>query len=580
MKNPPNLSSPAQPGIERAASPSPTRRGEGWMLAAVDDGFDAFLLLRPLFDASGRVVDFELVDLNLRAEALLAAERRRLLGRPLSKVLHAHHRELVPRYAAVLNSGTASEEQFALEAPSGRTFWVRHRVTLVADGVAVLWRDVSAEVESLHRERANETRYRELLGSLQEGIWATDAQARTVFVNVPMARMLGYAPEQMHGRSIFEFVADQWVVPLRERFVRRTRGIRERYEFEFRRENGEPVFLELEAGPRFDAAGAFTGTIVGVVDVTERRRTEERLRSSLARLERAEKLAGLGSWSYDPVRRTFSAGSPGLQRLLGLSADSAEVPAQTIVELFPVQERTGVQRAFEAIHRGEMQRNEHRMFTADGEMRVLLFHCEPVVDADGRVVRVDGFTQDITERKRYEERLEHLASHDALTGLPNRRVLEDRIAQSIAHLERRPGEFLAILYLDLDDFKLVNDRLGHACGDELLRHVGQTLRGTIREGDTVARLGGDEFLLLLRNIRRQADIERVVEKIRRSLADPANLSGHELGIACSIGVSIYPNDGQDAEALMKHADAAMYAAKHAGGGIRFYGPAPDFACET
>jgi diguanylate cyclase (GGDEF)-like protein/PAS domain S-box-containing protein len=580
MKNLTNLSSTAQHGTAGATAQPTLHRSEGWMHAAVDENFDAFLLLRPIFDGSGKVVDCELLDLNRRAEALLEAARPRLLGRRLSKVLHAHHRELVPRYAAVLENGAAREEQFPLAAPSGRTFWVRHRVTLVADGIAVLWRDVTGEVETLHREQANETNYRELLGSLQEGIWVTDAEARTVFVSLPMARMLGYAPEQMYGRSIFEFVSDVWVAPLRDRFARRRRGIRERYEFEFRRANGEPIFLELEAGPRSDATGAFIGTIVGVVDVTERRRTEERLRTSLARLERAEKLAALGSWSYDPMRRTFFAGSPGLQRLLGFSAGIGEIPAQVIVDRFPVQERAGVQRALEAIHRGETQRNEHCMRTASGEVRVLLFHCEPVLDAEGRVVRVDGFTQDVTERRRYEERLEHLASHDALTGLPNRRVLEDRIAQSIAHLERRPGEFLAILYLDLDDFKLVNDRLGHACGDELLKRVGQVLRGTVREGDTVARLGGDEFILLLRHIRQRADVELVAEKILQSLGDPANVSGHELNIACSIGASIYPTDGQDAETLLKNADAAMYVAKHAGGGVRFHGPARDFACEA
>lgn len=555
---------------ERSSLQAALRRSEGWLRAAVHGGLDALLLLRPVHDAAGTVTDFELLDVNARAEALLHTSRSKIVGRRLSKVLHAHYRELISRYAAVLDSGQASEEQFSLVAPSGRTFWVRHRVTLIEEGVAVLWRDVTAEVEALRLGRANETKYRELLESLQEGIWATDIEARTIFVNLPMARMLGYTPEEMQGRPIFEFVSEALVAPLHERYARRAQGTRERYEFEFRHRNGEPVYLDLEAGPRYDEMGRFTGTIVGVMDITERMRTQEQLRDSVARLQKAEELAALGSWSYDPARETFFFGSPGLRRLLGLRSGTDEFSVQTMLELFPAEERVRVKQGVDAMHRGETQHNEHRFVTASGEERILFFHSQSVFDAGGWLVRVDGFAQDVTERKRYEARLEHLATHDVLTDLPNRRVLEDRFAQSIVHLARSPGEFLAILYIDLDDFKLVNDRLGHAFGDELLQVVAHVLRSTVREGDTVARQGGDEFIVLLRNIREPTDVAAVAEKIAKSFEQPVFIRGQELRVSCSIGASIYPTDGEEVATLLKNADAAMYLAKRARNGIRFH----------
>jgi diguanylate cyclase (GGDEF)-like protein len=168
---------------------------------------------------------------------------------------------------------------------------------------------------------------------------------------------------------------------------------------------------------------------------------------------------------------------------------------------------------------------------------------------------------------------EHLAYHDALTGLPNRRLLLDRLSVAL-HLARRSGERVAVLFLDLDRFKVVNDSLGHAAGDRLLQAVARRVREAVREGDTLARIGGDEFTLLLPGLHRTEGAGRVVQKLRDAMALPFVLDGHEVFVTASVGVALYPEDGEDAETLIRHADIAMYRAKEAGrDGFKFFAPA-------
>ncbi len=183
--------------------------------------------------------------------------------------------------------------------------------------------------------------------------------------------------------------------------------------------------------------------------------------------------------------------------------------------------------------------------------------------ASGRPILLNGFISDITEIKSYRERLEHQASHDALTGLANRSLLYDRLRQAIAHAERqRHG--VAVVFLDLDNFKYLNDSLGHSAGDELLKIMAYRLKACVREGDTVVRLGGDEFVLVLVDQARAESVSQVVRRVLEKTSEPYFLAGRELNTSASVGVSLYPQDGTDAETLLKNADAAMYRAKAEG----------------
>ncbi|HEY2471146.1 MAG TPA: EAL domain-containing protein [Terracidiphilus sp.] len=175
----------------------------------------------------------------------------------------------------------------------------------------------------------------------------------------------------------------------------------------------------------------------------------------------------------------------------------------------------------------------------------------------------EGSLVDITERKLAEERIQFLAYFDSLTNLPNRSLVQDRLAKSIA-VARHERQKLGVLHLDIDSFKIINDCLGHSQGDELLKNIARRLQTFAREDDTVARLGGDEFLIALGPIDSPADAAAVAERIARELKPPFSLNGHLLNVTCSIGISIFPDHGEDAEALIKNADAAMYASKNAG----------------
>ncbi|MGH8507600.1 MAG: sensor domain-containing phosphodiesterase [Gammaproteobacteria bacterium] len=213
---------------------------------------------------------------------------------------------------------------------------------------------------------------------------------------------------------------------------------------------------------------------------------------------------------------------------------------------------------------------EYRIRRRDGTYRWFLDSAGPRFHPDGELAGFIGGCLDITERKRAEEearsrelQIHHLAYHDALTGLPNRVLLLDRLGQALAQAER-DGVQIAVLYIDLDRFKTINDTLGHPAGDELLRQVASRLRTVLREGDTVARLGGDEFVILLPHILAARDAAQVAAKALRAVSAPSTVLGQELNTTTSLGVSLFPKDGADAETLLKHADTALYQAKGRG----------------
>ena len=207
--------------------------------------------------------------------------------------------------------------------------------------------------------------------------------------------------------------------------------------------------------------------------------------------------------------------------------------------------------------------------TADGGAFLERRSANAVRDAGGRVTHYVSVFNDITEARQKDERIRHLAFHDSLTGLPNRMLLEDRLKQAVAAAARE-HQHLALMFIDLDQFKSVNDGLGHHIGDLLLQQVADRIRARMRSSDTLARLGGDEFVVLLRGVRRGEDCAHLSTEILEALAEPVQVLSHRIHIGGSIGLAVYPEDGADGETLMKNADTAMYAAKAAGRGTFRY----------
>jgi diguanylate cyclase (GGDEF)-like protein/PAS domain S-box-containing protein len=218
--------------------------------------------------------------------------------------------------------------------------------------------------------------------------------------------------------------------------------------------------------------------------------------------------------------------------------------------------------SFQTTVSGILERGEFRIITKSGETRWVSISSRPIPDGD-RVVGLRAVIADITERKQAEDQVKFQAYHDALTGLPNRRLLMDRLTVALAH-RRRDHHPLAVMFLDLDRFKLVNDTGGHAVGDELLQRVAERLTKTTREGDTVARMGGDEFIVLLPEVAGVKDTCEIAERILERFRPPWVLAGHQFNVTASIGIAMYPQHGEDPEALLRNADTATYRAKDQG----------------
>jgi diguanylate cyclase (GGDEF)-like protein len=198
-----------------------------------------------------------------------------------------------------------------------------------------------------------------------------------------------------------------------------------------------------------------------------------------------------------------------------------------------------------------------------GELYTVTQSVSPISDSYGRITHFLAVQQDISEKRRLEEEIHYLAYHDALTELPNRMLFQDRMQQEISHAKRDNTHF-AVVFIDLDGFKAVNDMRGHAAGDKLLQVIASRLRGCLREGDTVARLGGDEFTILLRGAVFGEGLKRLLRKIIKAVAQPCELGEFSANVTASVGVSLYPIDATGVEKLLIHADEAMYQAKQAG----------------
>jgi diguanylate cyclase (GGDEF)-like protein/PAS domain S-box-containing protein len=221
------------------------------------------------------------------------------------------------------------------------------------------------------------------------------------------------------------------------------------------------------------------------------------------------------------------------------------------------------QRLWDVMVSGNPDKIPLEWVSADGRLACHEMNVVPEYDSAGRIVGALGVGRNITDRKRAEQELRHQAMHDALTGLPNRTLLKDRIRQGIAQVARDEC-YLGLVFIDLDNFKSINDTLGHDCGDELLKQLGARMQSVLRNGDTVARLGGDEFVLVLQDVAHSRDVETVVKKVFAEVAQPCLIAGRRLYPGASMGVAIYPKDGADADSLMRSADTAMYAAKGQG----------------
>jgi diguanylate cyclase (GGDEF)-like protein/PAS domain S-box-containing protein len=299
----------------------------------------------------------------------------------------------------------------------------------------------------------------------------------------------------------------------------------------------------------------------------QRQRTEEALRDSEERyaLAMSGANAGLWDWDLDSESVYYSAR---FRSILGYAADEiGNSPTDWLKRVHPEDVRA-LDAALAAHLAGltPQLECEHRVLHKDGRYRFMLCRGLSMREPDGRAVRMAGSLTDITERKLSEQQLLHDAFHDALTGLPNRALYLDRLDRSLARATRNPEHRVAVLFLDLDRFKLINDSLGHLMGDRLLAETARRLERCLRPEDTVARLGGDEFALLLEGITVAGDAVHIAERIQQQLKKPVTLGGHEVFASGAIGIALSAPGGGKAEDLVRDADTAMFRSKALGSG--------------
>ncbi|MGD0128768.1 MAG: EAL domain-containing protein [Terriglobia bacterium] len=303
--------------------------------------------------------------------------------------------------------------------------------------------------------------------------------------------------------------------------------------------------------------------------------TYRALKAGEARLAKAQRLARLGHWDWEVGEDRWSF-SDEVCRIIGFSREEQPANREVMLKVIHPEDRDHVLRLFQAALRGEEKYEiEYQLVLPDGTTRVVAEQAEVSFDGRGQPKHVEGTLQDLTERRQVEARIQYLAYYDGLTGLPNRLMMSEHLAQALRQV-RRSKRPLALLFLDLDNFKSINDALGHSLGDELLRQVADRLSQCVRSSDLVSRpgaqstnppvfrFGGDEFAILLFSLQQEQDALLVVRRIMSALAAPFVIEGHELFATASIGIALSPSDGDDLRTLLRNADAAMYQAKQKG----------------
>lgn len=323
-----------------------------------------------------------------------------------------------------------------------------------------------------------------------------------------------------------------------------------------------------------DVMLALAGILITILASASFRLTQltRELRESEERWKFALEGAGDGVWDWNVAQDTVVF-SPRYKTMLGYSDELIAADEAAWRDRIHPDDRLQVEENIRTYLAGRSPNyyNEHRVICRDGNIKWVLARGMIVSHTtDGKPLRMIGTLTDITVRKNMEERMRYMAHYDPLTELPNRALLSERLQQTVLKAKRDKAH-MALMFLDLDKFKPVNDTLGHEIGDLLLKQVARRLLDSVRAADTVARIGGDEFVVLLHAIEQEADAVVVAEKILHNLNLPFNLAQHDISISGSIGIAAYPQHGQDEKLLLINADIAMYQAKKEGrNGYRFF----------
>ena len=539
---------------ERKRAEEALKTSEARKSAVIETALDAIITI----DARGLVVEF-----NSAAERMFGHPREAVIGRSMADVVippsaRARHRQGMERYLETGESAILGKalEMTAMRA-DGSEFPVELTVTrLPSDGPPMFTgyvHDISGRRLAESALRESEQKLRTLVGNVPVVLFALDRDGTFTHSEGKGLETLGLKPGEVVGRSIWDVYRK--FPDILDHVRRALSGDAHTAVVRL----GEHSF-ETRYAPYGDGDGRVVGVIGVAIDVTEQRRAEQALRASESRFRTLfeRNLAGVFRITLDG--RILEC-NEAFARIFGYLSP-AEALEQPVLDFYL---HPGDRATFLARIKERQSLSNYEMFARrrDGTPVWVLENATLVDGPDGPRTMIEGTIIDITERKRAEEQVRHLAFHDALTSLPNRLLFNDRLTVALAQAHRG-HQRLAVFYLDLDRFKVINDSLGHTVGDELLRRVADRLRACIREEDTVARIGGDEFIVLAPRIGTEQDAAKVAQKILAAIRLPFAVEDRDFFLTTSIGVSLYPADGADPEGLVQNADTAMYRAKERG----------------
>lgn len=493
----------------------------------------------------------------------------REIGRTLAELYYAHPQAL-SRTQEVLGRelvGSLSTEPVGAVWPGltsllgemAAGFLEHARDTILAEQESILSALLAAREEVLTALRESEARFRAIFDGAAIGIGIGDVHGQILQTNPAVQAMFGYSEEEMRRRVVGQFMHPEDAASVWHLYQELVSGERDSFHTEKRyfRKDGQTIWCHLTVSLVRDGAGSPQLQIAMLQNITERKQVEEALRQN------EERFRALVQNSLDAIVVVAADGtvryqSPATERILGSNVsnlDALTTPALLHPDDIP-RMRGLVAELFESPE--SEARAEIRFRHRDGSWRWLDVVATNLLD-EPFVGGIVANVRDITERKRFEEQLQYEALHDPLTGLPNRALFSDRLAQALAHANRR-HEAITVLFVDLDHFKVINDSLGHEAGDEALITVARRLSACLDGRETLARLGGDEFAILLEG---STEPLAVAERVLDSLRVPVHVQGRDTVIGASIGIAADGTDLEDSGDLLRAADIALYQAKAA-----------------
>ena len=524
--------------------------------------FKSLLLDRAMDAVFVHDFDGKFVYLNEAAHAARGYTREELLDINIKDLATADNVELFDERISQLKSAGSAVFESAHMKKDGSVLDVEVHAHVVEfqdkEVIIAIARDITGRKRAEELLKESEERYRRLV-ELSPVAMAVHSGGKIVYANAAAAKLLGASePAELVDRPVLSVVHPDDQALVMERVALMMDGNQvDLTEERFVRLDGGIVDVEVAASPIiFNGKQAIQ---VAVRDVTEHKQALAAVVEAKERVEQLYRVMPSAVFTVDKEARITSFNDKAVE-ITGYEAAEIIGKKCTVFSLNPCTSKCGL---FSADVQKPIMGRECTIRRKDGEIRTLSKNVDMVCDVDGHVIGgVESF-EDITERKHAEEMLNYMAFYDLLTDLPNRTLLSDRVITAIANAHRS-GSMMALLFLDLDRFKTINDTLGHTVGDQLLQGVAERLKGCLREGDTIARLGGDEFTLLLPQIASVDDATSVAQKVIDVLKPSFNFEGRELHITTSIGIALYPSDGKDVQSLLKNADTALYRAKEQG----------------